>query len=130
MKRARRIFLIIALGVLGLGLRAASGQTLASRLILKDGTYQSVTKYEVSGDRVRYFSAERGEWEEVPNGLVDWDATKKYEEGRLLGGPIPEAAALDKEIEAERNKALARSPEVVPGLRLSDEGGVYILDTY
>ncbi len=105
-------------------------QTLASRLILKDGTYQPITKYEVKGDRVRYFSAERGEWEEVPNAMVDWDATKKYEEGRLTGGPIPEAAELDKEIEAQRKAAVARSPEVAPRLRLSDEGGVYLLDTY
>jgi hypothetical protein len=108
----------------------APAQTLASRLILKDGTYQSVTKYEIKGDRVRYFSAERGEWEEVPNALVDWDATKKYEEGRLTGGPVPEAAELDKEIDAQRKAALARSPEVAPGLHLSDEGGVYLLDTY
>jgi len=105
-------------------------QTLASRLILKDGTYQSITKYEIKGERVRYFSAERGEWEEVPNALVDWDATKKYEEGRLTGAPIPEAAELDKEIEAQRKTVLARSPEVAPGLRLSDEGGVYLLDTF
>jgi hypothetical protein len=105
-------------------------QTLASRLILKDGTYQSITKYELQGERVRYFSAERGEWEEVPNALVDWDATNKYEQGRLTGGPVPEAAELDKELEAERKAALSRSPEVAPRLRLSDEGGVYLLDTY
>jgi hypothetical protein len=108
----------------------AHAQTSASRLILKDGTYQPITKYEVKGERVRYFSAERGEWEEVPNALVDWDATKKYEEGRLTGGPIPEAEQLDKEIDAQRKAALARSPEVAPRLRLSDEGGVYLLDTY
>ncbi len=108
----------------------SEAQTLASRLILKDGTYQPITKYEIKGERVRYFSAERGEWEEVPNALVDWDATKKYEEGRLTGGPIPEAAELDKEIDAQRKAALARSPEVAPRLRLSYEGGVYLLDTY
>jgi len=107
-----------------------SAQATANRLILKDGTYQSVTKYEINGDRVRYFSAERGEWEEVPKAMVDWDATKKYEEGRLTGGSIPEAIELDKEIEAERKAALVRTPEVAPGLRLSDEGGVYLLDTY
>lgn len=109
---------------------ASFAQTLAQRLILKDGSYQSITKYEIHGERVRYFSAERGEWEEVPKTMVDWDATKKYEEGRLTGAPVPEAAELDKELEAERQAAEARTPQVAPGLRLSDEGGVFLLDTY
>src|ERR1035438_5653741 len=71
-------------------------QDLARRLILKDGSYQLVTKYEVKGDRVRYKSAERDEWEELPSSLVDWPATEKYEKDRLTSA-IPEAAALDKE---------------------------------
>ena len=102
----------------------------ARRLILKDGTYQSVTKYEIHGERVRYFSAERGEWEEVPNSLIDWDATEKFEQGRLQGAPAPEAVELDKELEAERKAEQARSPQVAPGLRLPDEGGIFLLDTY
>jgi hypothetical protein len=102
----------------------------ARRLILKDGTYQSVAKYEIHGDRVRYFSAERGEWEEVPNSLIDWEATDKFEQGRHDGKLAPEAAALDKEIDSERKAELARSPEVAPGLRLPDETGIFLLDTY
>jgi len=90
-------------------------QNQAHRLILKDGSYQSVTKYEVHGDRVRYFSAERGEWEEVPKALIDWDATDKFEQGRQEGKLDPEAVALDKELEAERTAERARSPQVAPG---------------
>jgi len=104
--------------------------TQSRRLILKDGSYQSVTKYEVHGDRVRYFSAERGEWEEVPKSLIDWDATDKFEQGRLQGAPAPEAVELDQELEAERKAEQARSPQVAPGLRLPDEGGIFLLDTY
>jgi hypothetical protein len=104
--------------------------TQARRLILKDGSYQSVTKYEVHGDRVRYFSAERGEWEDVPNSLIDWDATDKFEQRRLQGKLAPEAVELDKELEAERKAELASSPQVAPGLRLPDEGGIFLLDTY
>jgi len=107
-----------------------SAQPQARRLILKDGSYQSVTKYEIHGERVRYFSAERGEWEEVPQSLVDWDATDKFEQGRQLGKLAPEAVELDKELEAERKAELARSPQVAPGLRLPDEGGIFLLDTY
>jgi hypothetical protein len=102
----------------------------AHRLILKDGSYQSVTKYEVHGDRVRYFSAERGEWEEVPKSLIDWDATEKFEQGREAGKLAPEAVELDKQLEAERKTEQARSPQVAPGLRLPDEGGIFLLDTY
>ncbi|MFZ0479451.1 MAG: hypothetical protein WAL71_09900 [Terriglobales bacterium] len=108
----------------------SAAQTLAHRLILKDGSYQSITKYEVGGERVRYFSAERGEWEEVPKALVDWDATKKYEDGLLTGAPAPEAAELDRELETERKAAEARSPQVAPGLHLPDDTGVFLLDTY
>ena len=105
-------------------------QELSKRLILTDGTYQLATKWEVKGERVRYLSAERNEWEEVPKSMVDWAATDKYEKERAAGKPAPEAAALDKELEAERQADEARSPHVAPGLRLPDDGGVILLDTF
>jgi len=108
----------------------ALSQQLAKRLILKDGTYQLATRWEVKGDRVRYLSAERDEWEEVPNSLVDWAATDQYEKDRVAGKPAPEAVQLDKELEAERQADEARSPHVAPGLRLPDDGGVILLDTF
>jgi hypothetical protein len=108
----------------------ALSQQLAKRLILKDGTYQLATRWEVKGERVRYLSAERNEWEEVPNSLVDWAATDKYEKDRAAGKPAPEAVELDKELEAERQADEARSPHVAPGLRLPDDGGVILLDTF
>jgi hypothetical protein len=111
-------------------LSQAPAQPQAHRLILKDGSYQSVTKYEIHGERVRYYSAERGEWEEVPKALIDWDATDKFEQGREQGKLGPEAVELDKELEAERKAEQARSPQVAPGLHLPDEGGIFLLDTY
>jgi hypothetical protein len=56
---------------------ADARSTRGKKLVLKDGTFQMVRSYEKNGDRVRYFSLERGGWEEIPASLVDWDATAK-----------------------------------------------------
>ncbi len=109
---------------------SVQAQQTAKRLILKDGSYQLVTKYEVKGDRVRYLSAERNEWEEVPNSLVDWDATNKFEKDRAAGAPAPEAIELDKETAADRAAEEAKLPQVAPGLRVPADGRVLLLDTF
>jgi hypothetical protein len=49
------------------------------KLILTDGTYQVVREYQRNGERVRYYSLERGAWEELPASMVDWSATAKAE---------------------------------------------------
>ena len=118
--------LVLALLVLSFG--AVHAQQPTNRLILKDGSYQSVVKYEVQGDRVRYFSAERYEWEEIPSSLVDWEATKKYA-ADLAAGKLrihTETAQEREEREAEE----ANSPEIVPGLRLPGAGGVFLFEPY
>jgi hypothetical protein len=126
----RALFVAITLAVLGLALHSPA-QDLARRLILKDGSYQLVTRYEVKGDRVRYKSAERDEWEELPSSLVDWPATEKYEKDRATAA-IPEAAALDKEARETDAREAERShlPQVAPGLRLPEDSGVFLLDTF
>ncbi len=108
----------------------SSAQDLARRLILKDGSYQLVTKYEVKGNRVRYMSAERDEWEELPESLVDWPATEKYEKDRAAGASLPEAVQLDKEVELEREREETLLPQVAPGLRLPEDSGVFLLDSF
>jgi len=105
-------------------------QPPAKRLILKDGSYQLASQWEVKGDRVRYLSAERNEWEEVPYSLVDWPATEKFEKDRAHQPRSPEAEEVDREVAAEREAAEAKSPQVAPGLRLPEDGGVVLLDTF
>jgi hypothetical protein len=108
----------------------SSAQQLAKRLILTDGSYQLATKWEVHGDRVRYFSAERGEWEEVPKSMVDWPATEKYEKDRANGAPPLGVADLEKELAQDRQADEAKTPQVAPGLRLPEDGGVLLFDTF
>ncbi|HXH68386.1 MAG TPA: hypothetical protein VNI81_14375 [Candidatus Limnocylindrales bacterium] len=50
------------------------------RLTLTDGSYQVVREYQRNGEHVRYYSMERGVWEELPASMVDWNATAKAEE--------------------------------------------------
>jgi hypothetical protein len=45
------------------------------KLYLKDGGYHLVREYRVEGDRVKFYSVERGDWEEMPAALVDLKRT-------------------------------------------------------
>jgi hypothetical protein len=125
---------------------SAQDQTVTrKRLILKDGSYQIITKWQVKGNRVRYFSAEREDWEEVPNDLVDWPATEKWNKEHGPGADQSqaetpdqqtpeqmqkEAAELDREAAAEKADQLARMPVVATGLNLPDRGGIFVMDYF
>src|SRR5690349_16576473 len=47
------------------------------KLYMSDGTYQLVREYKLEGDRVKFYSIERSDWEEVPKELVDLTRTEK-----------------------------------------------------
>jgi len=98
--------------------------------MLKDGSYQPVTKCQILGERVRYLSAERYEWEDVPTSMVDWNASQQYAKQAPAEKPSTEAAAADAEEAAERQKEADKSPEVAPGLQLPSQGGVFLVDVY
>ncbi len=112
--------------LLVLAVSNAAGQSRSKRLILKDGTFQPVSKWEIKGDRVRYYSAERFMWEELPNELVDWKATEQYNSESVQGETEADRAqaAADKALEE------AASPKVAEGIRLPDYGGVYLVDHF
>lgn len=123
-------FLVVAALILITLPTESSAQNSPRRLILKDGSYQIITKFEVKGDRLRYFSVEREEWEELPTSLVDWPATEKYEKDRAAEAANPQAVQLDKELEHERELEEAQLPQVAPGLRLPQDSGVFLLDSF
>jgi len=115
----------VAMVLLALMPAVSHAQQNPQRLIMKDGSYQAVTKWEITGNRVRYYSSERFDWEELPRELVDWDATEKYNKDRA-GQRDETIKAIAKEDEADEREA----PLVVPGLRLPNTGGVFLLDNF
>jgi len=123
-------FSLCVLAALALGGISGAQENSTRRLILKDGSYQIVTKYEVKGDRVHYYSSEREEWEDLPNSLVDWPATDKWEKDRAATASSPEAVQLDKELEEENQRQEALLPLVAPGLRLPENSGVFLLESF
>jgi hypothetical protein len=97
------------------------------KLYMKDGSYQLVSSYEVKGDRVRYYSVERSEWEEVPLSLVDFDATKRAQEEEKATDKKELQEARD--LERERfEKPVNTGFEVAPGVHLPQSDGIYTFD--
>ncbi len=96
---------------------AAFGATF--KLYLKDGTYQLTSQYEVKTDRLRYYSTEREEWEEIPLELVDLDRTKKE-----IAEHEAEVKA-DQKAQAEEDAALAEAAKEVEAVPQAN--GVYYI---
>ncbi|HEY2390305.1 MAG TPA: hypothetical protein VGK22_03960 [Candidatus Angelobacter sp.] len=120
-----RTFYYIAAVMFVLACLPLSAQQDPQRLIMKDGSYQATSKWEITGDRVRYYSVERYGWEEIPRDLVDWPLTEKYnkELAGVRDATIKEIAKADEADERE-------APLVIPGLRLPNTGGVFLFDTF
>lgn len=99
------------------------------KLMLKDGSFQLVREYQVEGDRVRYYSIDSSQWDEMPADLVDWDKTKKIAEEEAR----QDAAVLAKErkVEAQRSAEpldIDASVEAAPGVFLPPGVGVFAFD--
>lgn len=104
-----------------------------TRLVLKDGSYQVVTSYHISGKNVVYTSAERGgSQEEIPSNLIDWEATERYQKDHAPGAAqaAQNKVQLDPELQKEEADLRARTPDVAPNLRLPEDTSVLALDTF
>ena len=104
--------------------------SVGKKLVLKDGGYQLVREYQRNGDRVRYFSAERGDWEEIPAAMVDWDATAKAEAAAGAS-----ADALLKQVHHEQEQRQIEAPldvdaslPIAPGIFLPGGEGMFVLE--
>jgi len=105
--------------------RAARAQNI--KLYLKDGSYEMVKSYEVRGDRVRFYSLDRSDWEEIPVTLVDFDATRRAQQEEKIADKreLEKARELDK---ARLEVPASTGYEVAPGIHLPAEEGVYAFD--
>ena len=81
------------------------------KLYLKDGDYQMVREYQVNGDRVRYFSTERGQWEEIPVALCDLQKTERAR--KSTGEDVQKQARLEDD-EEKLERAQRREMERIP----------------
>jgi hypothetical protein len=97
------------------------------KLYLKDGEYHIVREYKVQADRVRYFSVERGDWEEIPLELVDLKRTETESKERQAALE-EEAKIISAEDKAERERAneIAKVPQG-PGVHLVVGNGIHTL---
>ncbi len=99
------------------------------KLMLTDGSFQLVREYKVEGDRVRYYSLDSSQWEQIPVSMVDWDATKKIETEEAKSD-----AALVAKVHKQETARLATpldidaSLEVAPGVFLPPGDHLFVYD--
>ena len=114
-----------------LGVPSFAVAQAVKRLILTDGSYQASTEWKIDGQRVKYYSAERSEWEELPSALVDWNATDEWNAAAAKSQAEELKQVTEEELAAHREAAL-NTPQVdaklAPELRLPAEGGVFLLE--
>jgi len=79
------------------------------KLYLTDGSFHLVREYQVLSDRVRFYTVERGEWEEVPLEMVDLKRTRaevaeREESLKKEEKVVQEESAAEAEVRKEASK--------------------------
>jgi hypothetical protein len=99
------------------------------KLILKDGDFQLVREYKVEGDRVRYYSVDSRQWEEMPATMVDWEATRKVEAEEAQADKARVAKVHARE-EARKGETLDidASLEAAPNVFIPPGEGAYVFE--
>ena len=90
------------------------------KMYLKDGGYQLVREYQVQGDRVRFYSVERSQWEDIPLDLVDLKRTE--------GEAADRQAALEKDAKVIAEEETVEREMKQEVSRIPQDPGVYWLE--
>src|SRR5713226_10403802 len=106
-----------------------TGLPRGKKLVLKDGNFQLERGYSRNGERVRYLSADRGDWEEIAAAMVEWDATARAEAAEK-----DEEEALAKRVHAQEQAQriemvmdVDASLQVAPGVFLPPGEGMFLI---
>jgi hypothetical protein len=100
------------------------------KLVLKDGSFQLVRSYQRNGERVRYYSLERGGWEEIPAAMVDWDATAKAEaeSEKASAALLSKVHAQEEATKIETTLDVDASLQIAPGVFLPPGEGMFVIE--
>jgi hypothetical protein len=109
---------------------AAARLNRGKKLVLKDGNFQLVREYQRKGDRVRYFSLERGDWEEIPAAMVDWDATARAQadSDKASTALLGKIHAQEEAAKVETVLDVDASLQVAPGIFLPPGEGMFAIE--
>ncbi len=97
--------------------------------MLKDGDFQLVREYKIDGDRVRYYSMDSHQWEEMPKEMVDWDATRE-EEAKEAKNDAAEVARIRVQEQARNGMPLDidASLEAAPNVFIPPGEGAFVFE--
>jgi hypothetical protein len=90
------------------------------KLYTIDGEYQLVREYSVEGDRVRFYSVDRSDWEEVPASMVDLK--------RTAAESAAKQQVQDQQTKAFDDEAAAAHAEREELAKIPQDSGVYRIE--
>jgi hypothetical protein len=90
------------------------------KLYLKDGGFHVVREYKVEGGRVRYYSVERSDWEEIPAEMLDLKRTEAEKSAR--------AAKLESEAKTITEEDKARRELEGEIMKIPQDPGAYMVE--
>jgi hypothetical protein len=82
------------------------------KLYMKDGTFEVAREYKVEGDRVKFYSIERSDWEEIPVEMVDLKKTESAIQARQEAvDKLSKEVAEEDDARREMERTIRKIPQ-------------------